>query len=85
MQLLFITTVTPSGFVTENLAVLSAQTVGAGVGAVVGTGVGTGVGAEVGACVIEQTLQVRGHLSFAPVQLLHLSHLFFLATLHNEK
>jgi hypothetical protein len=188
VQLLFITTVTPSGFVTENLAVLSAQTVGAGVGAVVGTGVGTGVGAvvgtgvgtgvgaagagvgagvgaivgtgvgavvgtgvgtgvgavvgpgvgavvgtgvgtgvgavvgtgvgaivgtgvgrgvvgatgagvgagvgaevgtgvgaEVGACVIEQTLQVRGHLSFAPVQALHLSHVFFLATLHNVK
>ena len=51
----------------------------------VGAEVGTGVGAEVGACVIEQTLQVRGHLSFAPVQLLHLSHVFFLATLHNVK
>jgi hypothetical protein len=33
----------------------------------------------------EQTLQVRGHFSFAPVQAVHLSHLFFLATLHNEK
>jgi hypothetical protein len=33
----------------------------------------------------EQTLQVRGHFSFAPVQAVHLSHLFFLATLQNEK
>ena len=70
-QLLFVTTVTLSGLVTENLSVLSAQTVE------VGAGVGTGV--------VSQTLQVRGHFSFAPVQTLHLSHLFFLATLHNEK
>ena len=56
-QLLFVTKVTLSGFVTENLSVLSAQ----------------------------QTLQVRGHFSFAPVQALHLSHLFFLLTLQNVK
>jgi len=54
-QLLFVRTVTPSGFVTENLSVLSAQTV-------------------------SQTLQVTGHFSFAPVQVVHLSHLFFLPT-----
>ena len=70
-QLLFVTTVTLSGLVTENLSVLSAQTVE------VGAGVGTGV--------VPQTLQVRGHFSIAPVQALHLSHLFFLLTLQNVK
>ena len=70
-QLLFVTTVTLSGLVTENLSVLSAQTVE------VGAGLGTGV--------VSQTLQVRGHFSFAPVQALHLSHLFFLLTLQNVK
>ena len=48
VQLLFVTTVTLSGFVTENLSVLSAQTVVGGVRDVVGTGVCTGVGAVVG-------------------------------------
>jgi hypothetical protein len=71
LQLLFVTTVTLSGLVTENLSVLSAQTVE------VGAGVGTGV--------VSQTLQVRGHFSFAPVQTLHLSHVSFLLTLQNVK
>jgi hypothetical protein len=66
--------------------------VGTGVGAVVGTGVGAEVGAEVGTgvgavlgTVVEQALQVTGHFSFAPVQVVHLSHLFFLLTLQNVK
>ena len=59
-QLRVVRSVAPSGFVTENLAVLSAQTVA-------------------------QTLQVTGHFSFAPVQVVHLSHLFFLPTLQNVK
>jgi hypothetical protein len=70
-QLLFVTTVTLSGLVTENLSVLSAQTVE------VGAGVGTGV--------VPQTLQVRGHFSIAPVQALHLNHVSFLLALQNEK
>ena len=81
-------------------AVVSSTGVGAGVGAEVGTGVGTGVGAVVGTgvgaevgtgvgavlgTVVEQALQVTGHFSFAPVQVVHLSHLFFLLTLQNVK